>query len=141
MKAELTKREMNFIDIAAKNAMCNEKISGARICAILAIRSKVISFGNNQYKSHPLQASFSKNDDAIFLHAEIDSIRHALRFISVDDLKKTTLYIARVKEDKKRNIVWALAKPCKGCMAAIESFDIGRVVYTSDDGEVEIMTR
>lgn len=138
--SKLSKRDQTFIDMALRNAMCTDKISGARMCAIIAIRGKVISFGNNQYKTHPLQATFSKNDEAVFLHAEIDSIRHAVKFINVDDLKKATLYVARAKHDRKKGFVSGMSKPCKGCMSAIESFDIGRVVYTTDN-DVMVMER
>jgi hypothetical protein len=46
-----------------------------RHAAAIYIGNKLISTGVNQLKSHPLQAKFGSNTDAIFLHAEIDQIR------------------------------------------------------------------
>jgi len=99
--------------------------------------TKIISFGQNQQKSHPLQSKFSKNPEAIYLHAEIDAIKNALKEIDSSLLEKSTLYVARTKKDGSEGI----SKPCKGCRRAIEAFGISRVVYTTEEeniyGEME----
>ncbi len=83
-------------------------------------------------KSSPLQAKYATNKDlSIYLHAEISAIKNALRQIDVEDFKKVSLYVCRVKYDILTNsIVYGLAKPCSGCMRAIFEFDIKKVYYT-----------
>lgn len=93
-------------------------------------------------KSHPMAARFSKNDQAIFLHAEVAAIKNALREVEVEDLEKMELYICRVKKPKpfSKKWVWGLAKPCIGCQRAIAEFGLKRVVYTTDEtGTYEVM--
>lgn len=145
MNTQITNRDRNFIDIAVKNAISNDRVGGARSCALITIRGRVIGFGRNQRKTHPLQVRFAKNKDAIFLHAEIDAIRNALRFIDVDGLRKVTLYIGRAKKEHNGDnskFIWGLAKPCKnGCMRAIETFGISRICYTTNEQTIEVLTR
>jgi tRNA(Arg) A34 adenosine deaminase TadA len=100
-------------------------------------------------KSHPLQAEFGRNRDSIYLHAEIDAIRNGIadiaqranankHYVDVSELEKYTLYVARAKcSDRNKNIfVFGEAKPCEGCMGAIEHFSLKRVVYTADSQEL-----
>jgi tRNA(Arg) A34 adenosine deaminase TadA len=94
--------------------------------AAIYLGNKLISVGVNQLKTHPLQARFGINRDAIYLHAEIDAIRNALKRISLDDLSRTTLYVARIRDGKPK-----LSKPCAGCTRAILHFNIHDVYWTT----------
>lgn len=107
-----------------------------RIAACIVYKNDIISIGVNQLKSHPFQAKFSRNSDSIFLHAETDAIKNALRHITVDELAKSKLYVCRLKVDhpQKRQYVRGLSLPCEGCKKAIATFNIKKVVYTCDDG-------
>lgn len=116
-----------------KLASSIEKVAGARIASSLVLKNSVLSFGFNQRKTHPFQAKFGKNVDSIYLHAEVDAIKNALKSYSLEDLKNSVLYICRSKTINKL-LVTGLAKPCDGCMRAIASFNIKRVVYSTDDG-------
>lgn len=122
--------------VAAANPTASEKMAAA-----IVYRNKIVSVGINSMKSHPLAAKFSKNEHAIFLHAEIAAIKNALREVEVDDLSKCDIYIARVKKEKPftKKYVYGLAKPCIGCERAIAEFGLKRVVYTCDDGTHEVM--
>jgi len=73
--------------------------------------------------------------DQIYLHAEIDAIKNALRLIDQDQLSKCDLYIVRVKRksSKDRAFVYGLAKPCPGCKRAIANFNLRNVFYTEDE--------
>ncbi len=89
-----------------------------------------------------MQARFGKNEESIYLHAEVAAIRNALREVSVDDLQKMEIYICRVKKPKpfSKKYVWGLAKPCEGCQRAIAEFGLKRVVYTTNEtGKYEVM--
>lgn len=104
------------------------------MAACIVRRNEIIAFGTNQLKSHPIQAKFSKNEKSIFLHAEIDCIKNALRKVSVEDLEECSLYVCRVKfeDTTRKRLVFGLAKPCRGCQMAVEAFNLKEVIYTED---------
>ena len=122
------KKNQNFISILKKISQDIECVGNQTLAACVVKRNKIISFGHNKNKTHPLQNKFNKHPQAIYLHAEIDAIKNALKRASVEDLVGSTLYIVRTKKDGSEG----LAKPCSGCMQAIESFNIGKVIYTTN---------
>ncbi len=108
-----------------------------RIAACIVYKNEIVSVGINQLKSHPFQAKFSRHEDSIFLHAETDAIKNALRHITVEQISKASLYVCRVvkySEKNKKIKVRGICKPCDGCQRAIANFNIKKVVYTCDDG-------
>lgn len=111
------------------------------MAAAIVFRNEIISIGINSNKSHPFQAKYGRNSDSIYLHAEIDAIKNALKCISVDQLTKTTLYICRVKytDSKKSGQIWGLSRPCEGCIRAITTFNIKKVVYSIEKEGYEIL--
>lgn len=109
-----------------------EPVAGAQIASSVVFKKEVVSVGFNRRKTHPLQKRFSKNDEAIFLHAEIDALIQARRELTLDELSKSTVYLSRRKYDKDRNPMWGLAKPCEGCERALKHFCIPKVVYSMD---------
>jgi tRNA(Arg) A34 adenosine deaminase TadA len=117
-------------------------IRSSRIASAITFKGQVISFGTNSMKTHPLQSRFSKEPQAICLHAEIDAIKNALRYISAKDLTKSTLYVLRYKykDNTRKNHEWGIAKPCEGCSRAIASFGIPNVFYTLDGHEKYVST-
>jgi tRNA(Arg) A34 adenosine deaminase TadA len=120
-----------------KFAEANDSDQTVRMAAAIVRNNKIISVGLNSKKSHPLQAKYGKNPQAVFLHAEIDAIKNALREIDIDDFAKCDLYICRVKKAKPfaKHYISGLAKPCAGCQRAIAAFGIKRVIYTTDDDD------
>ena len=91
--------------------------------------------GQNSYKSHPLQKKFGCNEECIHIHAEIDAIVGAMKWIAwtagmrynmVDDLSMFDMYVARVLKDGTP----ALSRPCEGCWRAISAFNIRSVEWT-----------
>jgi len=127
---------LDLLAVVAEGVDRNTTSSGARLAAAIVYKNRIISIGINQKRSHPFQARYSKNGDAIYLHAETDTIRGALRYLSEKQLSKSTLYICRIKHEDGRDspIIWGLSKPCVGCQRAIATFDIKGVVY-SEEGE------
>lgn len=113
----------------------------AQIVAGIYIRNKQIAIGFNSYKSHPFQARFGKHEESIYLHAETDAIKNALKILDVHDMKKCSLYISRMKWEEGDNSkrIQGLAKPCEGCQRAIATFDIENVFYTLDDEGWEML--
>ena len=107
-----------------------------KLAAALVNKRTIISIGLNEMRTHPLQGKFRKNNDALFLHAEIAAIANALNHIPKEKLRDSTLYIYRVKRKSsfnRQDWIDGLAFPCEGCMSAIVSFAIRRVVYSTDE--------
>jgi len=107
-----------------------------RIASCVVIKNEIVSIGVNQLKSHPFQAKFSRNEDSIYLQAETDAIKNALKIVDVEDLERATLYVCRVKgtDASKKQFIRGMCCPCNGCKRAIAAFNIRKVVYTCDDG-------
>jgi len=126
-----------IIDILTRSSEAQIRSSGARISAAVVHRERIISFGFNQMKTHPFQAKYAKNSEAIYLHAEIDAIKNALRSTEVDDLHRCELYIVRSKQQQDHRFVHGLAAPCVGCRRAIATFRLRCVHYSTDHGEME----
>ena len=125
-----------ILDTLAKLA---ETVPGhyrGRLAAALVYRNEFLSFGINQMKSHPFQSKFSSTKEAIYLHAETDAIRHALKKYDLKTVAKSRLYICRVKHEDANSpdLIWGLSKPCAGCQRAIATFNIEHVCYTTEDG-------
>lgn len=108
----------------------------AKFASSIVLNNKVVAIGiNSLVKSHPLQKKYSKNIHAIYIHSEISAISNALKRIPSNDLRKSTLYVARVKSKSsasKHPDCWGLSKPCSGCVRAALAFGIKRVYYTTD---------
>lgn len=132
------KKAQNYISILKKITQDIECVANQTLAACVVKRNKIISFGHNKKKTHPLQNKFNKHPEAIYLHAEIDAIKNALKRVSANELAGSTLYIVRTKKNGSEG----LAKPCKGCMQAIESFGICEVIYTSNnEGQYQKLKR
>jgi tRNA(Arg) A34 adenosine deaminase TadA len=129
------KINQNIINTLIKVAEANDEYSCAKLASAIVIRNKIISIGINRKKTDPLQAKYGKNDQAIYLHAELHAIKNALREISVEELKGCTLYVVRVKRPNpnSKKYVFGMAKPCCGCHKAIVEFGIKSIVYTTDE--------
>lgn len=127
----VSNKDLRFIDAALAHAASSEKVAAARVSAVLVIKNRIIAFGTNRRKSHPFQAEYGKNKDSIFLHAETDCIKNALKRVDMEELRHATMYVARVKKRDNQD-VWGMAKSCCGCTRAIVEYGIKRVVYTTD---------
>lgn len=90
-------------------------------------RNAVLGVGCNRMKTHPMQARFGKNGDAIFLHAEINAIKNALKTYRVSDLTGSTLIVLR-----RTTTGFGMSKPCVGCTRAVIEFDFKTVIYSTE---------
>lgn len=99
----------------------------------IVYRRHLVATGVNSYKTHPLMVSPGYHSEQIYMHAEVDAIRNALRIISQDQLAKSSIYIVRVKQRREGGeYVLGLAKPCNGCARIIASFGIESVWWSQD---------
>lgn len=131
-------RDVKVMKLARRLAIDNYGVKDRfKLTSIITYKRDIISIGNNILRTHPLQKQFAKNSEAIYLHAEINAISNALNHIDKSDLKKCTLYIHRVKrnDSNKLKAEWVdgLACPCSGCKAAIISFEIPRIIYSTNE--------
>lgn len=107
-----------------------------KMASAIVRRGKIIAFGTNSNKSHPLQAKYGKNKESIVLHAEISAIKNALREMRLEDLEKCDIYVLRLKKTRPFGTkwVWGMSRPCIGCQRAIKAFSLKKAFYTMDDG-------
>ena len=121
----------------------NRIVPRARLAACIVYRNEIVSFGINQLKSHPFQAKFSKNKEAIYLHAETNALTKARKRLTMDEFANSSLYVCRIKYSNtlRKHTVWGLSKPCDGCIRAAAAFNIKKVCYTCDDGGYEVLLR
>lgn len=136
-------REKNLLEcmeFLLREAQGQAPVRNARIAAGLIYKGELVTVGYNKLKSHPFQKRFSKNDDAIFLHAENDCLVNAINEIPdiLTYLDKCALLVARSKRGPS-GWVAGIAKPCSGCQRAAAHFGISKVYYTNDEGGIECL--
>ena len=133
---------MDISSLLFKLACSQQPVANARIAAALVYKNRVVAFGHNRYKSHPLQKRYGKNEHSIYLHAELDAIATLCRSISSSvEPSRCILYIVRAKfaNVDRRSYIYGLARPCIGCMRAIAAFGINRVCYSTDNQTMEVL--
>lgn len=109
-------------------------VSKARVVAGIVHKNKVIAYGTNQHKTHPMAAKFGKHEEAKCLHAEIAALINAINRYGVYILKKSTMYVARARNTiaQSDEFSWGMAKPCIGCERGIRQFGIKTAYYTTN---------
>lgn len=107
-----------------------------RVAACIVHKKRLISVGVNSKRTDPFAVKFQKNPHAIYLHAETAAIKKAKRLLSEKQLKKSTLYICRLS---KKDDSWALSAPCLGCRRAILENNIGKIIYTTNPNQYDIL--
>ena len=132
MNPVIQRRLTDLFNIACTNDAIGSKRT--RIVSGIWYRNQLISIGFNSMKTDPFQATFASNYEAICIHAEMHALKKALKKLSVEELKKADIYVARAKKisDQDHTFVKGLAKPCIGCMKAIVLFEFRNVYYTED---------
>lgn len=122
--------EQEVISLLRTIAIDVSPVANAKIAAAIVYRGDIVSIGVCSYKSHPIMLLWGKNSKSIYLHAEVDAINKAMR--KRIPLAKSTLYVVRVKRPSSSSDQWidGLAKPCAGCMKAIDTVGIRNVIYT-----------
>lgn len=109
-----------------------------RMAAGIVYRKHLIASGVNQMKTHPMMMPENGyREGQIYLHAETDAIKNALKLITQEQLSRCSLYVVRVKRPHIGSKQWVhgLAKPCPGCTRTIASFGISDIHWTQDNHE------
>jgi tRNA(Arg) A34 adenosine deaminase TadA len=129
------KRHDRIMHLLARQAQDNAPNGTSKHAAAVVFKNEIISIGWNEFKSHPFQVQFRKEPEKSYLHAEVSAIRKSLNHITPDQLKKSTLYVARVMKNNE----WGISCPCDGCKMAIAAFDIKKVIYTAGSSDYKAL--
>src|SRR5690348_5735347 len=100
----VNENDQEYLDMLLKMTEDRPEVASTRISSCIVQRNRIVSFGFNQYKSHPFQKRFGDNEHKIYLHAEISAICNALK--RKIDLTQCSLYIARIKRPSPNSKVW-----------------------------------
>ena len=92
-------------------------------------KNKILSIGQNSFKTHPLAKKFGHRNSSI--HAELSSI---VRF-GVEDCEGLSMAVLRIGRNGKLN----LSRPCRCCQNLIQQVDIKNVYYTGGSGKWELL--
>lgn len=119
-----------------------EPVADCRLAACLVYKNDIISVGVNRKKSHPFMLRFSRHEDAIYLHAETDAIKNALKSYDEEFLQRCRLYVLRVKKPQEysKHYITGMAKPCSGCQRALATFNIRDCFYSLDGTRPGVLT-
>lgn len=128
----ISTRDHKFIQLAQSLAETAPGAFRARIASVLVIKNQIISVGFNSTRSDPFQARFARTRHNIWIHSEIAAIKAALNRVSVADLRRSTLYVARSKKNQLGELESGLAAPCLGCQRALVEFEIKTVIFTTN---------
>jgi deoxycytidylate deaminase len=112
--------------------LCEASGLRQRHAAVVLRGTKVVAYGVNRNKTHPMAKKFSKNPEAIYLHAELDAIVRALTLVGPRAIVGATIAVCRTTRDGR----YADSRPCEGCQRAIEAFGL-KVEYTTKEGWTE----
>lgn len=132
---QITKREQNIFDNLFGIACDMVAVDNSKHAAAIVRKGIPFGMGINLNKTDPMQRRFGNKNNA-FIHAEISAIKRAASKLRTKDLNGYTLVVVRSKYDKEHNHILGNSKPCSACQAAIKAFNIGKVIYSSDDGVV-----
>ena len=115
------KKKIHDTAIFAAKLSCNT----FRLGAVIFKGDKVISFGTNSSKSHPIVKEYSRDENKIYIHAEIHAILKAK-----DEVKDADLLVIRLN----KNDELCMAKPCDVCKQLIIDSNIRNIVYSGEKG-------
>lgn len=115
----------NFIEEAIMYAEMS-KLKVANHGAIVIFRGKIVGRGYNKYCVENVNKI-----NRWSIHAEVDAINNALRKISRDDLRKSTLIVVRkLKDNTQIDKEITFSAPCKDCANFIIKNGLKRCYYS-----------
>lgn len=96
-----------------------------RMGAVLVHRHKVVSIGNNNYKTHPLQINHHTGSIGSSVHAELNCLLNA----HPEHKRNADIYIVRLLSNNELG----KSKPCRNCSRLLINEEIRRVVYFDNE--------
>lgn len=108
-----------------------------RLASAVLFKNQIVSVGVNSQKTDPFQTKYMKNPFSIYIHAEVSAVKNALKRIDLDDFKKSSLIVVRIKRNENNTaFIPAMAKPCMGCMSCISEFGVKHIHFTNEEGNL-----
>ena len=107
------------------------KVGCGKLAAAVVLKGRVVSFGVNSMKTHPIAKQFNRYP---YLHAETEALIRASKVLDDREMSRSVLYVVRYKmADDSFSPVMGMAKPCSGCMHCAAHFGIEKIFYSTDD--------
>jgi len=88
---------LETLSLVAEDIDISQMSNRARLASAVVYRNRIIAIGTNQKKSHPFQKKYAKNENSIYLHAEICAIVNALKRVDERVLSKSSLFVLQGK--------------------------------------------
>jgi deoxycytidylate deaminase len=102
-------------------------VRSSRHCAAILDGKKILTLGVNRYKTHPIMLKYGRNEDSIYLHAEMDAIvKYSRMWADTSELSDCSIYVIRI--NKRGELMPSC--PCEGCMKAIKAFEFKEVHWS-----------
>jgi len=109
--------------------LASESQEDCRHGCVIANKWKILGFGFNKSKTHPVAVDTYTQ----CIHAEMAAIQSAKH----KDLVGADLFVVRVKRSIGQPK--GMSKPCEHCTKLIQNCGIKRVFYTNENGRVEMI--
>ena len=122
-------RTLEFLTNYSNDVVFDHK---QRMVAAITKKGDIIGLGRNSMKSHPFQARYSRNEESIYLHAETAALLDAIN--NGQDPSGGVMHVIR----RLRDDTLGLARPCSGCMKALDAYGISRVIYSNEVGSYSV---
>lgn len=131
----LLARDYKFFEQARRTALQSD--FKTKIGAVAVYGGRVIASAASSEKTSPLQMKYNRFRDFAVdcadclpkVHAEIGLV-NKLRKMTGVDYRRVTIYIFRICKSREKG----MARPCPGCMKALEDLNIRIILYTTDRG-------
>lgn len=122
---------MKIAETLLKIAESVPKVGAGKLASALMYKGRVISFGVNSKRTHPIAKQFNRYP---YLHAETEALIRGAKILTEREMSKSSLYVVRVKmSDQKGMPVMGMSKPCDGCLHCASHYGISKIVYSGDD--------
>ena len=109
---------------AAKNEAKKSLLRSHRVGSVIMSGKSIVSVGYNTKKTHPdCQTNYTQ-------HAEFSACRNILHLSKRNNF---TIYVVRLTRTGRVGI----SKPCPDCKSLLIQLGINRVVFSTDDGNME----
>lgn len=137
----MNKRDYRYFEMARREAL-KSTFGKFPMGAVVVYKGHIIGRGYNMSKTSPEQKKYNKyrnfnkcgNKPVIHsTHAEIAALKSIPYPIQESiDWSKVKIYVFRICAGKK--LQQGMARPCKGCIAAIRDKGIRKIFYSTDTG-------
>jgi len=125
----------NIVNTLLKIAESVPKVGCGKLAAAVVSKGRVVSFGVNSMKTHPIAKQFNKYP---YLHAETEALIRASKVLDNREMSRSVLYVVRYKYSGSNKYPdMGMAKPCSGCMHCAAHFGIKKIVYSTDDLQMQ----